>query len=176
MFYTIEKKINYNNEKVEKQYLIDAIIATIKMFMSNEGHTYIEDSEKIEHLDYVFSVGGDGTMMHTVSKYINKSPIYIGINAGNVGFLTPYEVEDVFNGVLFQDIFKEERRVEDRSLIQYDINGETFNTVNEIAINPPEINQMIDFSMEVDHSYTGTFRKAGQYSANTLLLSTAMGN
>lgn len=176
MFYAIEKKINYNEEKVEKQLLINSIISTIKMFMSEKGHTYIEKFSDTEHLDYVFSVGGDGTMMHTVSKYINYSPVYVGINAGNVGFLTPYEVEDVFNGVIFKDIFSGDSRVEDRSLIQYEVNGEIFTAVNEIAINPPEINQMVDFSMEVDHTYTGKFRKAGQYSANTLLLSTAMGS
>mgnify|MGYP002515178168 CR=1 FL=1 len=176
MLYTIERKINYNTEKAEKQSLIKAIIATIKMFMSENGHTYVEPDNDIETLDYVFSVGGDGTMMHAISKYISYSPVYIGINAGNVGFLTPYEISAVFDGSIFENIFSPQNRVEDRSLIQYEINNETFTAVNEIAINPPEINQMIDFSMEVDHSFTGTFRKAGRYSANTLLLSTAMGS
>lgn len=177
MNYTLFKKINYEQETVEKKNLIKSLIATIHSQMSELGHVYINHSENInsEKIDLVFSVGGDGSMMHSINSFIEHDPIYIGINAGNLGFLTAYDPNDVFNGKVFQDLEKN-KRIELRSLIECHFNDTIKTAANELAIYPKEINQIIDFSMEIENNNSNIFRRAGTYLANALLLSTPIGS
>lgn len=176
MNYTIFRKINFHEESVSKQNMINAVMATIKANMNKVKATYIDPENKFNrNIDVVFSVGGDGSMMHSVNYFIPHSPIYIGINAGNVGFLTAYEPNDVFEGRIFDDLFCN-KRIEDRFLIEYSFKDNTKVSANEIAIYPLEINQTIDFSMEIENNNSNIFRRAGTYQANALLLSTPIGS
>ena len=44
----------------------------------------------------VFAIGGDGTMLKAVYKYMNKDEaIFVGISAGHLGFLQQVEVGDI---------------------------------------------------------------------------------
>lgn len=176
MNYTIIKKVNFYDEEIKKQTLINAVIATIKMFMSEKSHTFIDESElEGNNLDFVFSIGGDGTMMHSVNSLVGFDPLFIGINAGNVGFLTAYEPSDIFNGQVFEDLFSH-ARIEKRSLVEYQFQDKIILSANEIALYPPKINQVVDFSMEIQNNQCEKFRPAGDYQANTLLLSSPMGS
>ncbi len=47
------------------------------------------------NLDYVFSVGGDGTFLRSVQKYFKFNPLFITINTGNFGYLCEYKSEDI---------------------------------------------------------------------------------
>ena len=179
--YAIGNKLNYNDESPEKQAHIDNLINIIHERMRESGCQFNEDPYNEKNVSLFFSIGGDGTMLHSIGKNITShfenSPIFVGVNAGNVGFLTPYEASNVLDGSLFDDIFSEDSRIEKRSLIRYDLSdGTNFTAVNELAINPTKINDMVNFSMFVDHIGDGTFRPSGHYSANTLLLSTPMGS
>ena len=46
--------------------------------------------ESKNQIDYCFSLGGDGTLLRSISKYYTKSPIFVGINLGNLGFLCSF--------------------------------------------------------------------------------------
>lgn len=185
MKYIVEKKLNYHVEGEEKRNHIDLVISKIHEKMKENG---VAESKNGEHNDLIFSVGGDGTMLHSIGKHIQayyndpkinvKAPLFIGINAGNVGFLTPYETSHVLDGTVFNDLFRNsEPRSEERALIKYETqDGKVFTVVNELAINPTAINDLVEFSMEVEHFGNGIFKKSGKYSANTLLLSTPMGS
>ena len=65
--------------KKENQEIIDLIIAE-----ANKHHFEIDNN----HPDVVFSIGGDGTFLRAVHKYIDAldEVRFVGINSGSLGF------------------------------------------------------------------------------------------
>lgn len=45
--------------------------------------------------DYLFVVGGDGTFLKAIQRNMKENPIFIGINTGNLGFLSEFTFDDV---------------------------------------------------------------------------------
>ncbi len=48
-----------------------------------------------ENPDIVFSIGGDGTFLKTVNKYLDKDIIFININTGSFGYLCEFDVDEI---------------------------------------------------------------------------------
>lgn len=98
--------------------------------------------------NFVFSLGGDGTFLDAVRKYINNldKTIFIAINTGNVGFYTEYlpsdteEIISLLNGNL---------PIEKYSLLEFTINDESVNyALNEITIDFPH--HLFEATIKVD--------------------------
>ena len=62
--------------------------------------------------DYVFAIGGDGTVLRTFSKYIGiiDSVKFLSIHTGHLGFYTDYSAKD-FEKIFF-DMLALEPKVE----------------------------------------------------------------
>lgn len=175
--YKICKKFNFDSETKEKQNQILELTKIIQNSMNSRG--FIEADENSKDIKYVFSLGGDGTMLHSMHQHIHKNSIIIGINAGNVGFLTPYTIEDVVSGSLFDALFADKiQRIEDRSILKHVLMSgnekKTGVAVNDYAITAEGPNDMLDFSIEVEHR--GHISKAGHYKANAIVISGPCGS
>ena len=63
------------------------------------GFINIEDkiskNNKDISLDYVFSIGGDGTFLRSVQSFYSFNPLFITINTGNFGYLCEYKKEEI---------------------------------------------------------------------------------
>ena len=174
--FKIFKKINYNQESIEKQKQIDLICNTIVEEMSKFGYREIKEHDENDRISYVFSIGGDGTMLHAMQKHVSNQSIVIGINAGNLGFLTPFSIEQVLSKEIFSIIKCDKYKIEKRSILKskLSLSDETSIAVNEFAFYGNEVNSLFDFSMEID--YNGQSSKAGLYKANTLIISGPCGS
>jgi NAD+ kinase len=67
-------------------------------------------------IDFMISIGGDGTFLETVSYVRDKNIPVIGLNTGRLGFLANIGREDIDLAV--RAILNNEFHLEDRSLIQ----------------------------------------------------------
>lgn len=175
--FKICRKVNYASESPEKQHQVDAVVESILSKMSALGFKQADDNART--IDYVFAVGGDGTMLHTMHQHINKNSLVIGINAGNIGFLTPYNIEDIENGQLFNFLEREDApRIEQRSILKHTLTGGKKPlhgvAVNEYAITAEGPNDMIEFSIEVEAK--GHISNAGHYKANAVVISGPCGS
>lgn len=171
--FIICQKLNYATETEEKQHNVDILTQYIKEKMLNGG--FIEAKEKDKQIDYVFSIGGDGTMLHSMRNHVQKNSLVIGVNAGNVGFLTPYSIEDILSSDVISLIDEANNpRVEKRSMLCNEVNNEKGYAVNDYAITADGPNNMLDFSIEIEHR--GQISKAGYYRANALVVSGPCGS
>lgn len=70
-------------------------------FMGDEDITlpedleYVELEQALEDAVLVVSLGGDGTIMHTAHRMIGHKVAIIGVNLGNVGFLSELDRGDI---------------------------------------------------------------------------------
>ena len=75
----------------------------------------VEDKETP---DYVFAIGGDGTVLRTFSKYIDiiDSVKFLSIHTGHLGFYTDYSAKD-FEKIFF-DMLALEPKVDQYPLLR----------------------------------------------------------
>lgn len=117
--------------------------------------------------DMMVVIGGDGTVLRTVQILKKQIPI-LGINWGEVGFLTDLEPEEVLP--FFRSIH-ENFLVEKRMRITISVRGESLaSALNEAVIITSRPAKMLRFSVLVEGIVVGTVRADG------LLISTPTGS
>ena len=75
--------------KVKSQQVIDEFVE----FLRSLGYetAMFTTSQEIEGVDVVIVLGGDGAILHSAVSAAQNNVKIIGINYGNLGFLTEYE-------------------------------------------------------------------------------------
>lgn len=130
-------------------------------------------SEELDDsFDCLISLGGDGTLLDTITLVRDKNIPVLGINFGRLGFLATLGKEDLKAAV---DALNNRSFVVDRrTLIHVDANiplfGETPYGLNEFAIHKRDVSSMIKI-----HTYlNGEF--LNNYWADGLIVSTPTGS
>ena len=119
--------------KVKTEETIEEIIR----FLQAAGHETIKflQPSDIKDVDVVVVLGGDGAILHSAVPAAQNNCKIVGINYGNLGFLTEYEKNEQDHVCdLLSDLEKGLCRIVKRSLLQLNIGEKTFYALNEIAI------------------------------------------
>ncbi len=100
---TIKEIINFS-EKLNHEIII---IKSLKKKLENNltNYKYFEKNEILNSkIDFLFSVGGDGTLLRSITIVKNTEIPVLGINTGRLGFLTSLQKEYLKKGLkLFFD-------------------------------------------------------------------------
>ena len=115
----------------------DHVMSGLTSALQSHGHavTYFASHKLIQDVDLVIVLGGDGAILHAATVAAPQDIALIGINYGNLGFLTELEKEDVDKVIdLVQLYQKNECKILNRSLVQVSIEEETYYALNEITI------------------------------------------
>jgi NAD+ kinase len=134
--------------------------------------TFRLSEELDDSFDCLISLGGDGTLLDTITLVRDKNIPVLGINFGRLGFLATLGKEDLKAAV---DALNNRSFVVDRrTLIHVDANiplfGETPYGLNEFAIHKRDVSSMIKI-----HTYlNGEF--LNNYWADGLIVSTPTGS
>ena len=119
--------------------------------------TSVEEMEK-QRVDFIVSVGGDGTILRTIHRMNDPVPI-LGINMGTLGFLVdvePKEAEKTLSQLI------PEFNVDLRSRLKVLLNGKSLPpATNEVALITASPAKMIEFEIIVDGSLMEDFRADG---------------
>lgn len=140
--------------------LVEAEVAT--QLNIEERYTLDEIGQRAE---LVIVIGGDGNMLgmaRTFAKY--KVPL-IGINRGNLGFLTDIAPQTAFEQ-LYSCLVKNEYVIEERFLLEalVERNGKIIasnNALNEIVVHPSQIARIIEFEVYIDGKFAFSQRADG---------------
>ncbi len=96
---------------------------------------YFSGLKEIDDVDVMIVLGGDGAILHAAVPAAQKHIPIIGINYGNLGFLTEYEKSEREKVQELLSLFREKKcRIVKRSVLEVVINGESHYALNEIAI------------------------------------------
>src|SRR5690554_460921 len=149
-----------------------------KLEIKPKGCQLISSSQELSSMDFVISVGGDGTLLDTVS-YVGALEIpMIGINTGRMGFLATIAKEDIEKAI--EVLFSKQFTIEDRTLISLDTDleldkgmrlfGGTAFGLNEFTIHKRDTSSMITVHTYIDDEYLNS------YWADGLIVSTPTGS
>lgn len=98
--------------------------------------------------DFIFSVGGDGTFLHSVKNIRNFDIPVVGLNSGRLGFLADISQDQVKDTLT--NILNNNYAVIERSMLQVDFEGRDnldFNyALNEIAVLKTDSSSMMNIT------------------------------
>lgn len=123
-------------------------------------------------IDFLISLGGDGTLLDTVTLVRNKNIPVLGINFGRLGFLASIGRTELTTAV--QSLVKRTIVIDKRSLIHLDANKPLFGEVpyglNEFAIHKTDTSPMIKIHTYLNGEFLNT------YWADGLIVATPTGS
>ncbi|UTJ06022.1 NAD(+)/NADH kinase [Arcobacter roscoffensis] len=108
-------------------------------------------------VDFLVSVGGDGTLLSVVRRSFKHNIPILGINLGTLGFLTDINMDELEN--FLTNFKKENYRIDNRMMIEGNLNLNSFVAFNDIVISRKSISSMISIDAKIDgkpfNSYYG---------------------
>ena len=128
----------------------------------------------VENIDALFTIGGDGTLLRAIPFIKNSKVPILGINTGQLGFLTSLNKELLIEGL---EMFLKKQYVSiERSLIKVDLkpkNSEIISfpyALNEVSINRKNTSSMLSIKTIIDKKLLTTYWSDG------LIISTPTGS
>lgn len=126
----------------------------------SEKTTVFSDSADLtESIDFVISLGGDGTLLDTVTLVRDKNIPVLGINFGRLGFLASIGSKELHIAV--QSLVKRTILIDKRSLIHLDASKPLFGDVpyglNEFAIHKTDTSPMIKIHTYLNGEFLNTY-------------------
>jgi NAD+ kinase len=127
--------------------------------LNNQYSTFNSFEDLDSSIDCVLSLGGDGTMLDTVTMVRNSGIPVLGINYGRLGFLANIGRDEI-QGVI--DAIADRKYVLDkRTLIHLDANvplfGETPYALNEFSIHKRDTSPMIKIHTYLNGEFLNTY-------------------
>lgn len=144
----------------------DEMSENLANILKDELNSFLEYDE--EFPDLVITVGGDGTMLHSVHHYCDHldTVSFVGIHTGTLGFLTDYQKEEYLD--LIADIKAGDYQIYNRHLLDVQTNKDSYIALNELRIENNMCSQVLD--VYINDEFLETFR------GNGLCVSTASGS
>jgi len=134
--------------------------------------TFSRRDVNIEDYTCLVSIGGDGTLLDTVTIIGDSGVPVIGINAGRLGFISSISIDE-FDAVL-ETLKTGNFKCDNRSLIQVETARKVFSdcnfALNELTIHKKDTSSMIKIETFLDDEILNT------YWADGLIISTPTGS
>ena len=108
----------------------------------------LSDKEFVEKIDLLIVFGGDGTLLGSARKFLEFNIPILGVNMGNVGFLTDVKVNNFKNSI--KEILSGDYVIEDRNLVSASFSNQTVYGLNEIVINSGAYAQLMRYRLSVN--------------------------
>jgi NAD+ kinase len=139
-----------------------------------ETHPELEAEafDRSEAYDLVVVLGGDGTLLSVARNLADSIPI-LGVNMGNLGFLTEVPRSELYPSVmrfLEGDFEVDERALLDVVLIRASGEELLYRVLNDAVINKSALARIIELIVTVDGHRVATYRSDG------LIISTPTGS
>lgn len=103
--------------------------------------------------ELVVCLGGDGTMLVALKRYLGKGVPVIGVNFGRVGFLTAMQADELDTGLA--RAIAGEYRVVELATLELELNGVTNVAVNDVVGTSSTLGRMAEISWALGEEELG---------------------
>ena len=172
------KYIRHLMKKLESEQIKIVVEEDFNKFLqnnirfTNKIETFNSHEGLIDNVDYLLSIGGDGTLLRAVT-FVRKSNIPIlGINTGRLGFISSVSKQEIDDAI--NDLIKGNYTISERTLLELETEKNLFKSknfaLNEVAISKKDTSSMVKIEAYVDNEFLNT------YWADGLVVSTPTGS
>jgi NAD+ kinase len=107
-----------------------------------EKHGLGSDDGDSAKADLAVVLGGDGTMLRALKRFLGTSVPVLGVNLGRVGFLASIGPDALEDGLA--RVFRGDYEVVDLPALEAEAGGERWSAVNDIVVTSSTIGRMIE--------------------------------
>ncbi len=132
---------------------------------------YTDQKSLPKDLDFLFSLGGDGTFLETVNLVRDSGIPVLGVNIGRLGFLSYISQENLAESL--ESVFSGKYDIEERLLLKVEASGKAMNDL-DVALNEVRIYKNSGSLITIHVKVNDEFLSA--YWADGLLVSTPTGS
>ncbi|QNF33263.1 NAD kinase [Adhaeribacter swui] len=153
------------------------IVEYFKIYLQNHiqlpsGVETFRRGDPLLGVDFVLSIGGDGTLLDTITYVGAKQIPIMGINTGRLGFLATVPFEQTSQAI--EALYQGQYTLDERSLIRAETDSEIFDGINfglnEFSILKTDTSTMIVVHTYIDGEYLNS------YWADGLIVATPTGS
>lgn len=165
----VEKIASQLEEIILNLNLKNVLPASSSITNKLKGKTY-SDKYIIDNVDLVVAIGGDGTLLNSARRFGSKGIPILGINLGNLGFLTDIAPEDLTTS--FKEVVRGNYSKDERSFIDSRLNNLQKSNIalNEVVIHSGSIAKLIEYELFINESFV--YRQ----KADGIIISTPTGS
>lgn len=151
------------------------IVPNLVRYLRRRGHTVVAERSVCSALgldclasangrfvarsDLVIALGGDGTLLRAARLVGRKGVPILGVNLGDLGFLTEFTCEQATAAV--DGFLRGEHREEPRMALEVMLGKSRFYALNDVAINMGRSCRTIEVILSVDDAYVTRFKADG---------------
>jgi len=154
--------IVYNKTTSKYKEVLNSLQNALKP-MNCETDTFDTD-ELRQGYDFVFVIGGDGTLLKTARFYSWSETPVMGINTGRLGFLSQSNSDDISR--ITEAVINNKYKVEERIMLQSDDKI----ALNDIVIKGASCSRTLKFYLKINDKFVC------DYIADGLIVSTPTGS
>ncbi|WP_027000775.1 NAD kinase [Eisenibacter elegans] len=164
-------------EELQKRQAEVHVSQTLHRFLTEHElnvpfHHVYKGRGDLEPMDFIFSLGGDGTLLDSITHVAERETPILGINMGRLGFLATTSPKQIPAAI--DHLFKGFYQIDARVLIHVDTSQDVFEGLN-FGLNDFTITKRDTASMIVVHTYiNGEYLNS--YWADGLIVSTPTGS
>jgi NAD+ kinase len=143
-----------------------------KIKYSSAIETFTHHDDIKGEVDFLFSIGGDGTLLDTVTLVRDSGIPVMGINLGRLGFLSSISTDEIQSAI--DDIYNGNFNLDKRTLLRLTTEkghfGEMNYAMNDLAINRKDSTSLVVIHVYVDDIFLNS------YWADGLIVATPTGS
>jgi NAD+ kinase len=123
------------------------------LFAADEAERYDVDPGGGEPPDIAVVLGGDGTMLRALTRFLGTGVPVLGVNFGRVGFLTSIPAAELEPGIA--RVFAGDFRALELPTLDVRLDGDTRTAVNDAVVAGDTLGRMIELEWAIGHEVLG---------------------
>lgn len=144
-----------------------------KLDYNHQRLIYVDKLQMFENVDFVITLGGDGTILGVAREIVEYEIPILGVNLGHLGFITEVEIKELFYAlekVLNGDYNIEKRIMLHAQVITKGKEVKSFYALNDICITRGYLSRMVKLNTYINNDFVDI------YNSDGLLVSTPTGS
>ena len=164
------KKLNDQNVSI---YIHEEFYEFLEKYIILPGDiTTFKELTDHENIDYVFSIGGDGTLLKSATFVKDSLIPILGINTGRLGFISSISTDQI--DIAIDNVLKKEYKIISRTVLELETDNNLFGdfnfALNEVAVVKKDTSSMIRIDAFINDEFLNS------YWADGLLVATPTGS
>jgi NAD+ kinase len=128
-------------------------VARLQAVAEATGVELVFEDEASGGVDLAVVLGGDGTMLRALSRYLGTDVAVIGVNFGRVGFLTSLAASELEAGL--ERVFAGEYRTVELPTLEATLNRRELAAVNDVVVTSGTVGRVIHLEQVVGDENLG---------------------
>jgi NAD+ kinase len=125
----------------------EAALQQLRAIASAAGVELLESEDDQAKPDLAIVLGGDGTMLRALARFLGTGVPVLGVNFGRVGFLTAIHADELEAGV--RRVFAGDYKTIELSTVDVTVGGERHVAVNDVVVTSGTLGRMIELSYAI---------------------------